>query len=65
MGFYKKYLGGVGRGVLRFLDLRYRQPRSNLGLFSIFFGISVCGGVDIIYGEGGDWWYFGDGLYRG
>jgi len=29
----KKYLGCVGRGVLRFLDLRYRQPRSNFGVF--------------------------------
>jgi len=49
MGLYKKYLGCVGRGVLRFWGPRYRQPRSNLGHFSHFRAISKIGGVDIIY----------------
>jgi len=44
----KKYLGGVGRGVLRFWGPRYRQPRSNLGHFWGFGGISGIEGVDII-----------------
>jgi len=50
---WKKYLGCVGRGVLRFWGPRYRQSRSNFGHFSTFFGFSISGGVDIIYGEGG------------
>jgi len=48
MGGLKKYLGGVGRGVLRFLGVWYRQSRSNLGVFGGFGGISEMWGVDII-----------------
>jgi len=48
MGFEKKYLGCVGRGVLRFWGPRYRQSRSNLGYFWHFVGISEIEGVDII-----------------
>jgi len=44
----KNNLGCVGRGVLRFWDLRYRQPRSNLGHFRDFGGVSKIEGVDII-----------------
>jgi len=45
---HKKYLGCVGRGVLRFWDARYRKPRSNFDGFWDFVAISGIGGVDII-----------------
>jgi len=54
MGVLEKYLGGVGRGVLRFWGPRYRQTRSNFDVFWDFCGISISGGVDIIY-EGLVW----------
>jgi len=52
----KKYLEGVGRGVLRFWGLRYRQPRSNFDDFWDFYAVSISGGVDIIYAG---WWVYG------
>jgi len=55
----KKYFSCVGRGVLRFWHARYRKPRSNLGSFSKIGGISVSGGVDIIYAGCGVLWVFG------
>jgi len=39
----------VGRGVLRFLDARYRKPRSNFTPFFDFGADSRICGVDIIY----------------
>jgi len=45
----KKYLGCVGRGVLRFWSARYRKSRSNLGLKSKSDANSGIGGVDIIW----------------
>jgi len=46
----------VGRGVLRFLEVWYRKPRSNFRPFSIFVAVPGICGVDIIYscGLGGD-----------
>jgi len=55
---YKKYLEGVGRGVLHFRTARYRKPRSNLGVFSEKCGISGIGGVDIILMVGGWVWHW-------
>jgi len=49
LDIFSFWFWGVGRGVLRFWDARYRKPRSNLGSFSRFCAISVSGGVDIIY----------------
>jgi len=48
----KKYLGCVGRGVLRFWSARYRKTRSNFGVFWKIYAVSGIGGVDIIY----LWW---------
>jgi len=45
----KKYLQGVGRGVLRFWEGWYRKPRSNFGYFWDFGAGTGIGGVDIIY----------------
>jgi len=48
MGGFKNNLGGVGRGVLRFWDPRYRKPRSNFEDFGGFGGCGRIEGVDII-----------------
>jgi len=47
-GYLKKYLGCVGRGVLRFWHARYRKPRSNFDGFGDFEAGTGIGGVDII-----------------